>query len=174
MSRTVYLISDLPFKIPDLALKRMRGADWKRFIRLYKFLFDGNSKLKGFRKYSLSIKALYYDLRIGWKENFFEGIYWILSKNPLLVPTWFSFFAVINVQPKAELVTEEEHNMIWRVVMEITGDDWCRDHHCFEGPSNWVKLKGKFKLLDYASRGSLYVVDIYGKQIYEAINKNTP
>jgi hypothetical protein len=97
-----------------------------------------------------------------WREyRFYKN-----SDSPLLWPTYFSLFGLVNVQPMA-MCHPTWKSGVWPFVRETTLQMAYDDSHVFsEMPNYTVDDTGHLRIIDYANPRGQAVITKYGKEIY--------
>lgn len=120
-----------------------------------------NSGISGYRSY------LFGGIITNWEEFMFFR----KTKNPFLLPTYFSFFGFFNIQ-KAGEPCKLKYVDLWCQLYELTnGRVWDSSHH-FENPDNFCFDKGKIKIVDYGDGKTHRVIIEYGTKIQESFDPN--
>ncbi len=143
-------------KIPKISFIHVT----KKFL---KYGFSQKTR-KQFYLYMLSPFGLRTLLAAGIVANWSEYLFYRKTKNPFVLPTYFSIFGFCNIQAIGE-ECDYTNTEIWLVLHEIAGNDLFGDNHCFMNSKNFcVSGGGKLRQLDYASKGSQKVILKYGQQ----------
>ena len=103
----------------------------------------------------------------GIMANINEFCYYATNRNnPLLVPTYFSFFGFLNIQPIVQPMTNHRFDLLslfWsstEIQDEMTG---C-DSHAWESQNFTQRNDGTIALYDYASTRAWPIVKKYGSR----------
>jgi hypothetical protein len=119
----------------------------------------------------------------GILEHFYaRGIYanlrekrgWKKTKNPFLMPTFFSFFGFVNIMPYAKRVitwTEFDDLDILMQISYYSGFIWQVSPHTFTKADNFcIDEFDKVKMIDYGFRDSDKFIIRCGQTLYESLN----
>lgn len=142
-TRFVILVGSIAIKLPRLrliwALMRLMqyGSKGKVRSRLRTY---GRNTVHGGVRYILS----------GWVANWQEYRLWASTRNPLLVPTVFSFFGLINVQKRGEPVSDGKlrTNHPFPQLLRQMSPEGVAD---MVRPANFCLYESRVRLLDYGS-----------------------
>lgn len=102
----------------------------------------------------------------GIKQNYRERDFWKKTKNPFLVPTYFSFFGLINIQEykivtsdsKLESLLLKEMSALWRSGVGNGIFDGV-ETHAWSSISNFtVTPSGHLQMLDYGGENDGQVI----------------
>jgi hypothetical protein len=113
----------------------------------------------------------YYDLSFqgfllrGLCANWQEFRLYKRLKSPLLVPTYFSLFGLINIQ-RYMTIFELDHVDLWCQLYEMTNGQVFDHSHHFANPANFALEAGKLRMIDYGSRKCEKVITEYGDKIF--------
>jgi len=106
-------------------------------------------------------------------ENLRERKVWKNTKSIFLVPTWFSFFGLVNIMAYAKKVLTDDEYYGSDLLMQISyysGFSWCVNLHAFENGSNFcIDEFGKVKMLDYGFKKSEEFIANWGQKLYDSI-----
>jgi len=113
------------------------------------------------------------------KELLFKGIadnwreYWffIKSRNPFLLPSYFSFFGLFNIQQVGQVCTTES-SVLWRQLVELTAGATSKSSHHFVNPENFCFVGKKLRILDYGSPRVQQVISKFGIKITNEFDPN--
>lgn len=111
-------------------------------------------------------RFLFKGLSANWNE------FWFFRKtrNPLLQPTWFSFFGFLNIQKYGELCQLPKRGF-WMQMYALTDGEAFADSHHFRNSENFgFSDDGKLRMFDYGSRKSHVVIERFGARIREQFN----
>jgi hypothetical protein len=107
----------------------------------------------------------------GMYENRSEYVFYSQYKSNFLLPTYFSFFGLFNIQKigkKFEFKNEKEKYLsFWRQMLNVTSREATKDGHHFSNPKNFCEENGKLKIMDYGSPYTQEVLEKYGEKIYK-------
>lgn len=107
------------------------------------------------------------------KTNFFGGIisnwqeyrFYRQTKLPILMPTYFSFFGLFNIQ-KRGLILDMSYRDLWPQLYTLTNGEVFDDSHAFENPANFCLENGKLVMIDYSKRARNVLIK-YGEKIQQ-------
>ena len=106
--------------------------------------------------------------------NWHEFTYYHQSRHPILQPTYFSFFGLLNIQryglPFVMQCSEDYQGEMYLQMMALTDDgmrDCGGDPHHFRDPLNFGVEDGKLRIHDYGDPKTQKVLDKFGDVIYE-------
>ncbi len=106
----------------------------------------------------------------GIVQNLGERRFYKRTKHPLLQPTLFSFFGLLNIQRYGvplEGMGLQIADTIWKISNyddERVGED---SHH-FTSSKNFTKDEtGKIRMLDYGFKKTQEVINLYGKRLHD-------
>lgn len=104
----------------------------------------------------------------GIMANYYERKFYKQTKNPFVMPTYFSFFGLFNVQKRGEEVNFWESDSLWGYVCtnsQNIDQPFC-DNHTLCEPKNFCIDNGKLKLVDYGNRQIAEFLRINGENLY--------
>jgi len=113
-------------------------------------------------------------LMAGIMANLQESSFYRQTKNPFVMPTYFSFFGLFNIQKKGEEITFWKDEEIWFFVVKNIKNyhQIFIDAHVFADIRNFVlDDNGLLKLIDYGSRYAVEFLKINGKNLSEKFIK---
>jgi len=121
--------------------------------------------------------AMPIDCRFGYKNHLFGGIvdnwrefvFFRKTKHPFLLPTYFSFFGLLNIQRAGEPCQLKDVDL-WCQLYELTDGKVFDDSHHFENPANFVLEGRRLRMIDYGSIRTHGVITQYGKKIVETFD----
>lgn len=87
------------------------------------------------------------------------------NKLPMLMPTYFSLFGLINIQKTGTPIDIDELDFEWQIYKITNNDLYCDIHH-LGNPDNFVMLDGKIMIVDYNFRLKDFL-EKHGKTIQE-------
>ncbi len=143
-----------------------RALSLRAWLRRRKYYFKcgvfGPPKLRLVRSFS------YLFLR-GIIANMSEFIFYLANTdNKFLIPTYFSLFGIINIQPLQQNVCTSKYNTyVFEHLEQFTEANELFEHnaHAFAEGSNFcLNEEGKLCILDYAGRGTQKIVKKYGQK----------
>jgi hypothetical protein len=105
----------------------------------------------------------------GIMNNWLEFIFYWQTKHEFLVPTYFSFFGLCNIQKLGISPKIEERDFYVQMVI-ITQDEAHGHHFC--NPANFSYKDGKLQMLDYGDHRVQKVVVAFGKLIQDQFDIN--
>ncbi len=97
--------------------------------------------------------ALNVEMFGGFMANWNEFIFFVKTRNKFLLPTYFSFFGLINIQKKGNVLNWKDGDFF--VFLQNNSkikDQIFVDAHSFDNPQNFYLDNGKLKMIDYGSR----------------------
>ncbi len=158
--RIVIVIGSLVIKLPRIRLKSG--------IKCLMHEIKHGRCLKYYRN-----DVLYYTCS---KTNFFGGVisnwqeyrFYQSTKLPILMPTYFSFFGLFNIQKRGQIL-ESNRKDIFQQLYDLTNGEVFDDSHAFENPANFCLENGKLVMIDY-SKKSRKVLIKYGEKIQREFN----
>lgn len=106
----------------------------------------------------------------GIQENWAEFLFFQKTKNPFLQPTYYSFFGLLNFQ-----ACGEDHPLpgkFFHKLYVLTRGKIYEDPHHFANERNFCFYQGSLRMIDYGSRRSHGVIELYGAKIVEHFRKN--
>lgn len=123
------------------------------------FISADNEVCWGYRR------ALFYGIIVNWREFLFFR----RERSSFLLPTYFSFFGLFNVQKAGEscLISGMD---LWLQFLEFTERGVLEAGHHFQNPENFCINNGELKILDYGDKNTQLVVTKYGKKIQESFD----
>ncbi len=164
-------------KFPRFNFFRGLRVFWKIFLTCYYyciFLVKGNAKL-GYIRLELKWKllghyeqpnSLFWFWFRGWFANVNEARYFITNpNNPLLIPTYFSFFGLFNIQPQVEPLENWKGVSIFQkcyISTDIQNEMTNHDSHAWENGNFTQRTDGTIALYDYGSSRAWPMVKKYG------------
>ncbi|NCN07718.1 hypothetical protein GW933_03415 [Candidatus Falkowbacteria bacterium] len=110
------------------------------------------------------------------KTNLFGGIisnwqeyqFYHQTKLPILMPTYFSFFGLFNIQKRGKLLDVNRKDL-FQQLYDLTNGEVFDDSHAFANPANFCLQNGKLVMIDY-SKKSRNVLIKYGEKIQQEFN----
>lgn len=118
--------------------------------------------------------SLTYLLFRGIWANLSEFVFYVLNiGNGFLVPTYFSLFGIINIQPLQKDVCNKDDKVFGHLCRFTEFNELFKHHaHTFAERSNFcVDKEGKLRILDYASKGAQKMTKKYGKQFHSKLER---
>ncbi|MFC1644772.1 hypothetical protein ACFL08_01980 [Patescibacteria group bacterium] len=126
-----------------------RGIFWRMFIRFN-------------YRYSASIRG---NLFAGPMENLNERLLFKKTKSSLLVPTYFSFLGIVNVQKRVKSLNINSFEFRSQMC-KLTNDEAYADKHHFFFSENFSKSEeGYLQMIDYGNYKCNNVIIKYGEKI---------
>jgi len=116
----------------------------------------------------------FYLLFRGITDNWNEFQFYLRTRHPFVIPTYFSFFGLLNIQRAGEKLNKvTQENLIpqlFRLAVKYSG--WVGsvltgDGHHWETPANFCFWQGKLRILDYGSQHTQELIIAYGRRIQE-------
>lgn len=108
--------------------------------------------IRGFRYLTFDPGGILYEpVSQGIMENWYEHRFYRRTRYPFLLPTYFSFFGLVNIQ-RLGLPCGMSDMEVYRAFLGIAGmDDLMRDPHHFLNAGNFCRhpITGQFMVLDY-------------------------
>ncbi|MEI8223823.1 MAG: hypothetical protein WCG20_01730 [bacterium] len=151
--RKLFKIIQLLFEIFVVKTKKQWELEW-----YVKWIIFGHYE-------QVVVKPVSYCWMRGIMANGNEFYYYVTnSSNPLLIPTYFSFFGLINIQPIVNPMTTHRYDLFslfWRST-EIPNEMMGCDSHAWESQNFTQHQDGTIALYDYASTRAWPIVKKYG------------
>lgn len=146
----------------------------RRIFRYIRMLFT-EPKSKNFSSKFAQLNFRLDNFAIGGiYANIRERRLWKRTKNPFLLPTWFSLFGVMNICPYAKnVLTREQYNSSkFPLQLDIFSELWSQvEGHTFARATNFcVDDLGKVKLIDYGFKHCEKVIRHCGQGLYDNLN----
>ena len=97
--------------------------------------------------------ALNVEMFGGLMANWSEFVFFVKTRNKFLLPTYFSFFGLINIQKRENVLNWKDGDFF--VFLQNNSkikDQIFVDAHSFDNPQNFCLDHGKLKMIDYGSR----------------------
>jgi hypothetical protein len=117
-----------------------------------------------FRHYEIPNTLSYYLFR-GLFANINEARFWLFHrKNPLMIPTYFSLFGLVNIQPIVKPIKNCSVG-IWHKLYKLTDipkEMSGHDAHAWEDKNFTQKGDGSIALYDYGSSRAFPMIKKYG------------
>jgi len=200
ITRVVFVGKKLVFKFPKINFKKIKEgiiSEVNIFLKYSKrdgFKNHFLKVIKDRRELTLALKssATKKELTTGLKElphlryefvalsvflwggvmaNWNEFIFFVKTRNKFLLPTYFSFFGLVNIQKKGEVLDWEEGDFfVFLQKNSKKRDQLFVDAHSFDNPKNFCIDDGRLKMIDYGSRHCRSFV----LENWENIQKNFP
>jgi len=105
----------------------------------------------------------------GMVENWQEWTFYRKSKNPFLLPTYFSIFGWLNIQQLGMEPEIEEQIFLTQLLIFSQSKTWGK-HYALR--KNFSFRNGKLQILDYGDPKVQRIVTKYGKIIQEKFDIN--
>ena len=107
------------------------------------------------------------------KTNFFGGIisnwqeyrFYRQTKLPILMPTYFSFFGIFNIQKRGQIL-DMSYGDLWHQPYNLTNGEVFDDSHAFGNHKNFCIESGKLVMIDYC-KNTRNVLKKYGEKIQQ-------
>jgi hypothetical protein len=153
--RYVLVFQNFVVKFPRIYLLNAIKNVWiqikRRQLRWY---------LKKF-KYGSSFSVLRMLFK-GILDNWQECLFYKKTHYGFLMPTYYSFFGLVNIQARGQSWDQEDLHYR-NLLSEITNDDVYDDAHGFLHANNYGFHFGRLKMFDYGGRRVIKVITKYGK-----------
>jgi hypothetical protein len=123
-----------------------------------------------------STPTLMYFLFRGIAANIGEFIYYLLNtKNEFLIPTYFSLFGIVNIQPLQKDVCNKQDRVFGHLCKFTEKNELFKYHaHTFAEQTNFcIDKEGRLRILDYGAIGTQKMVTKYGKQFHSKLERAT-
>ncbi len=116
--------------------------------------------------------AIWFQFRYSWKfsmrplkENLHEWYLYLSTRNPILVPTYFSL-GFVNVQKYQDGRMPQGSKWFGQITWLMEWHNWVSSH-AFGNHDNWlVDKNGKLRLLDYGTVAIGPVIRRFGEKVY--------
>jgi len=112
-------------------------------------------------------------LLAGIMANLQEFYFTIFHRNNFIMPTYFSFFGLINIQKKGDKITFWDSEDIWAYVCKNSihrNQPYC-DSHVFSNIDNFCIDRGKLRICDYGSRNVQEFLNLNGERLFSRFIK---
>ena len=86
----------------------------------------------------------------GVGDNWREFIFYFCNHSSFLMPTFFSFFGLLNIQKRGEIF-EMHYRVLWEQILQLTNNEAWADYHVFSEVNNFCQKDGRLKIFDYGS-----------------------
>lgn len=160
-SRSVLIFKNYVIKFPRIYLKNAfnRAKEEKRRKRLWWHLN---------RWTYMHYLSIHRYLFKGIIDNWLEYVFFIKSRHVIIVPTYFSFFGLFNIQARAhEFDGKKFRQKCWGVLGEITDWEVFNASHEFSSVSNYGIYNRRLRLFDYGNKRAQVVIVKYSKELSE-------
>jgi hypothetical protein len=111
----------------------------------------------------------------GIMNNWLEFCYYVRTRQTFLVPTYFSFFGLINFQQFSESCLMDDQEF-WDQLVALTDREIARDEdvdmHHFSNPGNFSCQGNKWRIIDYGDVGVQATLAKYGQKILSNFDPN--
>ena len=107
----------------------------------------------------------------GIVDNRHEYVFYQKTKNPFLLPTYFSFFGLFNIQKLGNELKIDSIDL-WCQLYEITEGLVFKCSHHFTFAGNFSLKNGKIQILDYGDPRVQEVIEKDGLLIQEKFDLN--
>ena len=114
------------------------------------------------------IRGVKYLLFFGIMANLNEFIFYRKTKNIFVMPTYFSFFGLINIQKRGKEIDFWNYLDIWRYICHNSANEdqpFCSPHS-FSKKENFCLDGDKLKMLDYGSRHVNNFLILNGERLF--------
>ena len=108
----------------------------------------------------------------GLFDNLSEFVFYLSHfNNEFLVPTYFSLFGLVNIQPLQKNVCDIDKDVWYHLIKNSSQKEiWDSSKHTFSTASNFsIDKNGKLKVMDYASAGVQKMTKKYGKKFHSVL-----
>lgn len=108
----------------------------------------------------------------GLGPNLSEFWFYLKTRHPILLPTYFSFFGLLNIQSAQGRTPNQGPREFSRRNYDIIESEWPdhrrqKDQHHFIDPENFAIVNGKLRVRDYGGRGIQQAIMMAGKVLME-------
>jgi hypothetical protein len=107
----------------------------------------------------------------GIRDNWQEFLFYRRNRLPILAPTWFSLFGLLNIQKKIEMVKIKE-TTLWCQLCAMTSNEVWSDSHTFSNAVNFSNVGGKLIMVDYGDPAAHPVLEKFGDKIFNEFDFN--
>ena len=155
--RRAVVFRSLTIKFPRTRLLKALKNLWdyrKRPKWLLKFLTRGSD-------YQWSVQ---WAILRGVFDNWREHQFYKSQGFPILAPSLFSLFGIVNVQRTAQEIQMEDVDL-WVQFHQITGGAVWKNSHVFAEKRNFGILDGKLVIVDYGSRRTQEILKEYHEKM---------
>lgn len=111
----------------------------------------------------------------GIMTNFYENKIYKRTKSKFLMPTYFSFFGLINIQKAGFKTSIKKPENLWCQFFYITKTNLWKygfNKHHFANPDNFCKLNKKLVVVDYGDKRNYHFILKFGEKIYNEFDFN--
>jgi hypothetical protein len=164
MTRKVIIFDKFVIKIARInflsAYKNLRGwwqHDKKRALRLFGEIFWGN--------YYNTCLHPQMNLLTGIHANLVEFIFYLRHRHVFCMPTYISFFGLINIQKKGQ-VCEIEFEQFKERMNQMTNNEIPIQDHTFDSPGNFTQDDQYLQCIDYGDSTIHFLILKYGEKLY--------
>lgn len=102
----------------------------------------------------------------GIRDNWKEFCFYLQTRHPLLQPTYFSFFGLLNIQ-RVSLPCDID---LFVQFYEIIGEAVFEDKHHFSNSRNFARWKDGIRIFDYGSPQTQRIIREFGTRILQNFN----
>lgn len=153
--------------VKDLFFLRIVGSE--NIVKRRIFLFCSNFKLNFLKMSSSETGALPFFwsfLFQGLYDNLIEFLFYLFNpRQKFLVPTYFSFFGIFNIQPLQENICKRDIYLDFEKVVEE--NDLLKNAHTFDCRHDFAfSESGNLRAIDYAGKGARKIIKQYGSKLY--------
>lgn len=99
--------------------------------------------------------------------NLLERRFYRRTKNTFLVPTWFSFFGLINIQPAGKSPNFKNTHFIMNYIGDISGRPriFFENNHTLGLADNFCIIGGRLQICDYGDKSFQSFLEEWGERI---------
>lgn len=129
--------------------------------------------LKVLPKRAYETFGIRYSLFGGIMANWNEYLFYQKTRNPFLMPTYFSLFGLINIQKKSRKIDFWSHEDVWLYVCRNSINEnqpFC-DSHSFDEIENFGLDGDKLRMHDYGSRHIREFLRLNGENLFNNFTK---
>ena len=172
-NRIVIVIPSLGIAIKCVRLQKRYLVSFRRDVSIYAKEMLPTSDPKTKAVYWESVRHSFWrnlchtfrGIGDNWRERSFYK-HADASYGPLLQPTFFSFFGLVNVQKYGKPADEKDSDPIYHAFFPVAGQDLIRDGHHWNNAGNFHLAGDGPKLLDYGNPMTQWIVRKYGLALY--------
>ena len=103
-------------------------------------------------------------LLAGLINNWQEFRFYKKSKLLILMPTYFSFFGLFNIQKAGQPISIKSVDL-WCQLYDLTNGKVFEDSHTLANPTNFCIERGRLKIIDYGEKVNAVLIE-YGDKIF--------
>ena len=115
----------------------------------------------------------------GITDNWGEFWFFLRTRHPFALPTYFSLLGLLNVQRVGEKLDKTTRENLWGQLHDLTsefpiriGSCLYRDSHHWQNVGNFCFWRGRLQILDYGSRRTQELIIAYGNKILKGFDLN--